>query len=186
MLDTLKAFDTRVVHSANRKKVSRQWKSSCLCSIDLFNSDVIFGCEFMLDHDVPTQASFPRGYTIYWKESLAEVAFSWPLNRRYYPLKWLYLTPRLRKTNPYESLYISHKQKNYIFALSTNRHLFLLHVLISLHRQCQKYTCQTKNSTHIQSLLVTSTSVIKLEIWSTQSYKSCHSKWHKLDTTGLN
>ena len=36
--------------------------------VDLHNSDIIFGCESKLDHDVPTQASFPHGYTIYRKE----------------------------------------------------------------------------------------------------------------------
>ena len=54
---------------------------------------------------------------------LVEEAFLWQLNCRYHPLNWLHLIPRQKRMNPYGSPYTPHKQKNYIFVLSTNRHL---------------------------------------------------------------
>ena len=67
--------------------------------VDLHNPDIIFGCESELDHDVPTQASFPHGYTIYRKERALTSGgrILWQLNRRYHLLNWLHLIPRQKR-----------------------------------------------------------------------------------------
>ena len=53
----------------NRNSIKGSERAAVFAAhVDLHNPDIIFGCESKLDHDVPTQASLPHGYTIYRKE----------------------------------------------------------------------------------------------------------------------
>ena len=137
----------------NRNSIKGSERAAVFAAhVDLHNPDIIFGCESKLDHDVPTQASFPHGYAIYRKErTLTGGGGIFMAVKSSLPSSELASPHSTTKAElyPYGSPYTPHKQKNYIFVVSTNRHLPLLRVLISLHNQSQHCTDETRNHTHI-------------------------------------